>query len=223
MLMKGLTEKQQTILSFLRNYFAQHNYWPSIREIQSEFGFKSTNAVVGHLRALERKGELERISGQARTYKLKNMPTVAPETGVPAPASMPSDGMPVSEIPLYGEIAAGYPGGVETADAAETVQLDAYTASRLGQGAFALRVQGDSMIDAEICEGDVVILEPKEPRHLDIVAALIDGETTLKRYIQPTRQDAPYLKAENKAYPQFYPLDSLQVQGVARAVVRSLH
>ena len=77
------------------------------------------------------------------------------------------------------------------------------------------------MIDAEIYDGDNVIVEPREPRDGDIVAALIDGETTLKRYIHKLGEP-PYLKAENELYPELYPVNELCVQGVAKAVVRSL-
>ena len=86
---------------------------------------------------------------------------------------------------------------------------------------FALQVRGDSMVDAEIYEGDMVVVEPRDPRDGDIVAALIDGETTLKRYIKKGNEP-PYLKAENKFYPELYPVNELTVQGVAKAVVRSL-
>jgi repressor LexA len=77
------------------------------------------------------------------------------------------------------------------------------------------------MVDAEIYDGDMVIIEPRDAYDGDIVAALIDGETTLKRYIQKPGEP-PYLKAENKFYPELYPISELCVQGVAKAVVRSL-
>ena len=70
-------------------------------------------------------------------------------------------------------------------------------------------------------DGDMVVVEPREPQDGDIVAALIDGETTLKRYIQKNGEP-PYLKAENKFYPELYPINDLTVQGVAKAVVRSI-
>ena len=77
------------------------------------------------------------------------------------------------------------------------------------------------MVDAEIYDGDMVIIEPREPQNGDIVAALIDQETTLKRYIK-NPGEPPYLKAENKFYPELFPITELTVQGVAKAVVRSL-
>ena len=77
------------------------------------------------------------------------------------------------------------------------------------------------MVDAEIYDGDRVIIEPKEAHDGDIVAALIDGEVTLKRLISKTGEP-PYLKAENKNYPELHPLNELEIQGVAKAIVRSL-
>jgi repressor LexA len=84
---------------------------------------------------------------------------------------------------------------------------------------FALRVRGDSMIDAHILDGDIVILEDrKDVQNGDIVAALIDGETTLKRYI--TEHGRPYLKAENPLYPNLIPARELRIQGVLVSLVR---
>src|SRR5213079_153589 len=87
------------------------------------------------------------------------------------------------------------------------------------RGIFALRVRGDSMIDAHIIDGDIVILEDsKEVHNGDIVAALIDGETTLKRYVM--ERGRPYLKAENPRYPNLIPARELTIQGVMVSLVR---
>ncbi len=83
---------------------------------------------------------------------------------------------------------------------------------------FALKVRGDSMINAGIRDGDVVILEFKEPKSRDIVAALIDGDSTLKRYV--LQRGRPFLKAENPAYPALIPAQELVIQGVLVAVFR---
>lgn len=210
--MEPLTDRQQEILDFIARFFSTQGYWPSIRDIQQQFHFRSTNAVVGHLRALEEKKALSRIPGQARTFRILHAIEEPPVPG----------SMDVVEIPVYGNIAAGYPDGVEQGDAIDRIQIDTQTLGlRRTRQAFALRVRGDSMTGAGIFDGDTVILDPRSPRHNDIVAALIDGETTLKRYIQ---QGAcpPYLKAENPSYPELYPTEELVVQGVAQAVVRRL-
>ena len=213
--MKELTTRQQEILSFIENHERQNGFWPSIREIQETFDFKSTNAVMGHLRALERKNFIQRIPGQARTFRIHHpdiidMPTI------------PEGTTDVASVPVMGAIAAGYPDRVEPAGEIGQLQVDIQTARTFGRyRSFALQVRGESMIDAEIYDGDSVIVEPREPRDGDIVAALIDGETTLKRYIHKPGEP-PYLKAENENYPELYPVNELLVQGVAKAVVRSL-
>lgn len=213
--MKGLTNRQQEILSFIENYEWKNGYWPSIREIQETFDFKSTNAVMGHLRALEKKNFIQRIPGQARTFRINHPKVVEMPT-------IPEDAIDVVNIPIMGSIAAGYPDRVEPAGEISQLQVDIQTAGTLGRyRSFALQVHGESMVDAEIYDGDNVIIEPREPRDGDIVAALIDGETTLKRYIQKPGEP-PYLKAENKLYPELYPVNELCIQGVAKAVVRTI-
>lgn len=213
--MKELTTRQQEILNFIENYEHHKGYWPSIREIQETFDFKSTNAVMGHLRALEKKKCIQRIPGQARTFRINRSDVIDMPT-------IPKDATEVVSIPVMGSIAAGYPDHVEPAGEIGQLQVDMQTARTFGRYRnFALQVHGESMIDAEIYDGDNVIVEPREPRDGDIVAALIDGETTLKRYIHKPGEP-PYLKAENELYPELYPVNELRIQGVAKAVVRSL-
>lgn len=212
--MKCLTVRQKEILDYIQNHFFDNNYWPSIRDIQSHFGFRSTNAVMGHLKALESKDYIAHVPGQARAFRLSA--NAQPfRSGASAPNAV--------TIPIYGSIAAGYPDRVESSGAIGTLQIDVSTAGiRNFEQTFALKVRGESMIDAGILDGDIVIIERGEPRHNDIVAALIDGETTLKRYIHAKGAAYPYLKAENPNYPNLVPINELEVQGVARSVVRCL-
>lgn len=211
--MEDLTLRQQEILGYIQLFMRQQGTWPSIREIQNHFGWSSTNAVMGHLRALERKGYIARTPGQARTFRI----TMALDDD-----DRPLDSDDVVDIPIYGDIAAGYPDGVETGGEIGRLQIDVETAGiRSTRRTFALKVRGDSMIDAGIYDGDIVILEQRPPKNRDIVAALIDGETTLKRFVE-NRGKAPYLRAENRHFPELHPVSSLYVQGVAKAVVRSL-
>lgn len=210
---KDLTHRQREILNYLCEHFQRESYWPSIRDIQDQFGFKSTNAVMGHLRALERKGAIQRIAGQARAYRL---------THYASHASVDDERDEVVSLPVYGSIAAGYPDGIEPSGEIGRIQVDSATAGvRRGARAFALKVRGESMIEAGILDGDIVIIEPGPAHNHDIVAALIDGETTLKRFIQGTGR-SPYLKAENPNYPELHPVAEMMIQGVAKAVVRSL-
>ena len=210
--MKELTLRQQEILGFIQLHQRSHGYWPSIRDIQAHFKFASTNAVMGHLRALEHKGSLARVPGHARAYRVTHDPN----------ETHPAFAMDVVDIPVYGSIAAGYPDGVEPGGEIGRLQIDAQTAGiRRARRAFALKVRGDSMNDAAINDGDVVIFEHGPAKDGDIVAALIDGETTLKRFVQkPGRH--PFLKAENPKYPNLHPVADLIIQGIAKAVVRSL-
>lgn len=211
--MKDLTLRQQEVLGYIQLHMREWGTWPSFREIEEHFGFRSTNAVMGHLKALERKGYISRVPGQARTFRINF--DLNEET-------QPRDALDVVEIPIYGSIAAGYPDGVESGGEVGRLQIDAETAGiRRSRRTFALRVRGESMIDVGIFDGDTVIVEQCPPRDGDIVAALIDGETTLKRFMnKPGRP--PYLKAENRNFPELHPVAELVIQGVARSVVRNL-
>jgi len=121
-------------------------------------------------------------------------------------------------IPLLGSIAARF--AVEAKQSSEgciTVDADTLHLPRNAR-TFALKVRGDSMNGINIVDGDNVILEFRDPKHGDVVAALIDGETTLKRYV--IRKGRPYLRAENPNYPDLIPARELVVQGVMVALLR---
>jgi repressor LexA len=125
----------------------------------------------------------------------------------------------IADVPIYGQIPAGMSALTEQTIEGH-VSLDTRSANlSRNRGTFALRVQGDSMIGAHIVDGDIVILEDsKEVHNGDIVAALIDGETTLKRYV--LEHGRPYLKAENPRYPDLIPARELKIQGVMISLVR---
>ncbi|RYD41596.1 MAG: repressor LexA, partial [Verrucomicrobiaceae bacterium] len=124
----------------------------------------------------------------------------------------------IVDIPVYGQIAAGMASEVEQ-EREGCISIDIATLGipRTAR-TFALKVRGDSMIDAHICHGDTVILEFREPRDRDVVAALIDGETTLKRYVM--NKGKPYLHAENESFPDLIPARELIIQGVLVALLR---
>ena len=212
-IMDKLTVRQQEVLGYLQIYQREHGTWPSIREIVSHFGFRSTNSAMGHVRALERKGYISRVRGQARTFRI-NLAL--------ADESRPEEALDVIDIPIYGSIAAGYPDGVEASGEIGRLQIDVESAGvRKSRRCFALKVRGESMIDAGIFDGDTVVIEQAPPRHGDIVVALIDGESTLKRFVNKPPK-SPYLKAENKNFPALYPVSDLMIQGIAKAIVRHL-
>jgi repressor LexA len=199
-----LTERQQELLDYLRAHQKSEGVMPSTRDIQKHFGFSSQTAAMSHLRALEKKGVIQRHHHKARAV-------VFPED---------LERGEIIDIPLYGSIAAGY-AEMQHQQADGSISVDTAT---LGLGrnakAFALKVRGESMIGANICHGDVVILEMKEPRPRDIVAALIDGETTLKRYV--VENGRPFLHAENPSFPDLIPAQELVIQGVMQTLIRRL-
>lgn len=197
-----LTIRQQEILDYLRKSQRQTGIMPSTREIQHFFGFASQTAAMSHLRALERKGAILRLPGKARAV-------IFPDE---------LDRGEIVDVPMYGSIAAGMSQDVEQ-ERQGCISIDV-TALGIPRNArtFALKVRGDSMIDAHICSGDTVILEFREPRKGDIVAALIDGETTLKRYL--VERGKPFLRAENADFPDLIPAQELIIQGVLIALMR---
>ena len=194
----SLTRRQGEVLDFVRKERSRKGKVPSTREIQRHFGFASQTAAVNHLKALERKGCLRRLPGDL----------------------LPVNSDRFSQIPLLGVIPAGLP-TFEEEHSEGGVAVD-LSSIGLPEGArtFALTVRGDSMIGAHIQEGDVVVLEYREPRDGDVVAALIDGETTLKRFVLDNGR--PFLKAENPAYPDLIPAMELIVQGVVVALTRKV-
>ncbi|MGC6465255.1 MAG: transcriptional repressor LexA [Akkermansiaceae bacterium] len=198
-----LTKRQQELLDFLKLSQSENGLMPSTREIQAHFGFASQTAAMSHLRALERKGVIVRLPGKARAV-------VFPED---------LEREEVVDIPIYGSIAAGMAETVE-ANREGCVSIDiASLGIPRNARTFALKVRGESMIDAHICDGDTVILEFREPRHMDVVAALIDGETTLKRFIMENGR--PFLHAENANFPDIIPARELVVQGVMVGLLRT--
>jgi repressor LexA len=196
-----LTDRQRGVLHFIQREQREKGVTPSTREIQSHFRFASQTSVMQYIAALEKKGVLQRHAGKARAL------------------ITPIQKQRIHDVPIYGQIPAGMATLTEQ-DVEGHVSLDARSANvSKSHSTFALRVRGDSMIEAHILDGDIVILEQsKEVHNGDIVAALIDGETTLKRYV--VDRGRPYLKAENPRYPNLIPARELKIQGVMVSLVR---
>src|SRR6202022_1504115 len=172
-----LTERQKSVLDFIQREQREKGITPSTRALQSQFRFSSQTSVMQYLAALERKGFLQRHAGKARAL------------------ITPVQRVRIHDVPIYGQIPAGMSALTEQ-DIEGHVSLDTRSANfAKNHGTFALRVRGDSMIGAHILDGDVVILEQsKEVHNGDIVAALINGETPVKRYV--VANGRPYLKAK---------------------------
>jgi repressor LexA len=155
---------------------------------------------------LVHKGALVAETGKARALRL-------------AQGAKPLLRVSLAEIPLFGSIPAGF--GQEREQAAEgCVTVDIATIGfKPTRNTFALRVTGDSMIGRHVCDGDIVILEHgPDPRHGQIVAALIDRKSTLKTFV--LKNNKPFLKAENPKYPNLIPSEEMVIQGVFRGLIR---
>ncbi len=158
-----LTRRQRTVYDFIRNWCDGHGYPPTLREIASSIGVRSTNSVYNHLKILERKGYLKREDMKSRTWR----PVDAPSSSI-------------ADVPVVGSIAAGSP-ILALQDITETISIDRALVD--GQDVFALDVRGDSMIDAGILEGDRIFVRPgSDIRPGAVVVALIGDEATVKYY-----------------------------------------
>ena len=200
-----MTKRQQEIYDYIEDYQMDHGFAPSQREIQHHFGFSSQTTVADHLRLMEKKGFINRQSGCARAI------TLAAEV-------IKSTVNKMADIPIYGSIPAGLP--LDNRQENEGfIQIDLLGFQLpVNHRCYGLKVRGDSMIDAHICDGDIVIMEVRQGRTNDIVAALIDGETTLKRLV--TAKGRSFLKAENPRYKTLIPAGELIIQGVMIGLIR---
>ena len=203
--MIGLTRKQQQILDFIQKWQRTEGATPTFREIADRFGFRSLNSVTEHVRLLRNKGMLVTEPGKARSLRV-----VSPLAKLRGR---------IVDIPLFGSIPAGLPQAREQ-DAEGCVSVDVESLGfKPTRNSFALRVTGDSMIGRHILAGDVIVLEHgPDPRNGQVVAALIDGESTLKTFA--LKGGRPFLRAENPKYPDLIPAQELMIQGVFRALVR---
>ncbi len=181
--MKEMTQRQREVLGFMRGFSDKHGAPPTVREIAERFRF-TPRAAFDHLRALERKGMLHRRVSDKRVSRTLVLTERSPERA-----------RREREIPILGKIAAGVPiFAVENREDVIPVRPE-WLAAR-GGDVFALRVRGDSMIEAHIADGDLVLVRKQESAAAgDIVAAMIDQEATIKRFT--TEGGAIVLKPEH--------------------------
>ncbi|WP_199433414.1 transcriptional repressor LexA [Qaidamihabitans albus] len=203
---ENLTPRQRQVLEVIRSWVDRYGYPPSVREIGEAVGLTSTSSVSHQLRALQRKGYLRRDANRPRAVGV--LPAdVVPAEELPKPAF----------VPLVGRIAAGGP------VLAEEAIEDVFPLPRdiVGEGeVFLLSVTGDSMIDAAITDGDwVVVRQQPDAENGDIVAAMIEGEATVKTF---KRKDGHvWLMPHNEAYDPI-PGDEATILGKVVAVLRRL-
>lgn len=200
-----LTERQEALLGFIEDYQMEYGCSPTLREMREHFGVASDNAILKHLDGLRAKGYLKKDSTPRGIKLLENVRRkLHAEEGV--------------QVPILGTIPAGTP-SLSAAEKIGTLTLDT---SLVGDAVntFLLRVSGQSMRDAGVYEGDLVLVHTKkEARSGDIVVALVDGENTVKRLIREGNRIA--LKPENPDYGIIYPENELCIQGVVTALLRN--
>ena len=198
------TPRQQAILDVIKEFNREHGYPPSVREIGERVGLSSSSTVQSHLRTLQRKGLIHRDPTKPRALV----------TGSEASRD-------VVTLPLVGRIAAGGP-ITATENIEEEIVLPSNLAAR--SGSFMLRVRGDSMVDAAILDGDLIVVQPQPvAENGDIVAAMIEGtvepEATVKTFYKEANRVR--LQPENKFMEPIYS-DKVKILGKVSAIIRKL-
>ena len=203
--MATLTKKQQQIVEFVEQHHAANGVSPSFKDIAKNFGFRSLTTVAEHIRLIRQKGALASSPGQARSLRV-----ISPLQALRRQ---------IADIPIFGAIPAGFADD-RIQEAKGCVSIDIETLGiKPTPRTFALEVRGDSMTGKAILNGDLVVLEHgMTPRSGDVVAALIDNESTLKTYL--LTRGKPFLRAENPQYPDLLPAQELVIQGVMVALIR---
>jgi repressor LexA len=207
--MPDLSASQEALLAFLRRYIAEHGYPPSYREMAAALDFRSINGIAYQLRCLEEKGYLERAANgaPARAIRLRGPAGATGSAGT-------------VQVPVLGQVAAGQPSAAEALPD-EVLRLDAALCP--GRDVFALRVSGDSMVEAGIFEGDLVFVQRRaQVTDGDVVVALLDGETTVKTFRR--RKGAVWLEPANRRLkPILVPREAeSSIAGVVVGVYRRL-
>lgn len=200
--MEQTTERQQRILEVIRQFTAEQGYPPSVREIGERVGLSSSSTIHAHLKTLERRGLISRDPTKPRALRSDlGLPPV-PETIV---------------MPIVGKVAAGVPITAQENIEGDFVLPASFTRASDG---FMLRVQGDSMIDAAILDGDLIVVRPQRgASNGEIVVAMVDGEATVKRFYK--EDGRVRLQPENRAMEPIYATD-VTILGRVEAVVRKI-
>ena len=216
--MPELTARQQAILDFVRERIAADGLPPTWAEIAEAFGFRQTRAAQKHLQALAAKGYLTLLPGKARGIRLSGPKASAaqPLRAARAPASAPRAGH--LDLPVLGRVAAGAPIGADVGSERRLLLDRTLFPTRPD---YLLRVEGDSMRDEGILEGDLVaVRRTPEARDGQVVVARIDGELTIKRLQR--RDDVLRLLPRNPDYPpiEVHPGQDFAIEGIYCGLVR---
>ena len=201
-LTEELTERQTRILDYIRDVSKKRNYPPSVREIGEAVGLSSSSTVHNHLNQLERRGLITRDPSKSRTVQLV------------ADAQMDEKRRNAVSIPIVGNVAAGSPILAE-----QNIEDHVLLSPELAKdGYFLLRVRGDSMLNAGIFDGDLVLVRPQhEATNGSIVVALVDGDATVKRFERSNGHVK--LIPENPAYEPIV-TSNVSLVGIVRGVIR---
>jgi len=207
--MLGLTLKQKNILNFIEEFSFKEGMSPTVYEIADNFQIK-TSTVFAHVKALQKKNYLSR-SSKARSLTLLN-------TNTHKPLHM-SFGL---SIPLLGRVNAGTPADNEEYVEGEVCVDPAVVGSTKVEDMFALKIQGESMRDIGMLEGDVIIVKKGvSARAGDIAVALVDNETTVKSYFPMNDGTVELRPANADFHTQTYPAENVDVQGVVVGLQRA--
>lgn len=198
-----LTPHQRTVLNYIVEFQQKRGYSPSLSDLALAFGVSSKNAIAKVVNALVRENQIEKDpKGRIKIVEIME------DSYTPQPMV----------LPLFGPISAGFAAPVEE-QAEEMFNIEDFILPANRSSLFLLRVKGDSMVDAGIHEGDMVIVDrSKQPRIHNIVVGVLDGEFTLKTLKQDKGKF--YLQAENSNYPDLFALEELQVAGVVVGTMR---
>jgi repressor LexA len=202
------TERQARILEVIRDFTEERGYPPSVREIGERVGLSSSSTVQSHLKSLEKRGLIHRDPTKPRALITKGAATAA------AVAEAARD---YGVLPIVGKVAAGVPITATENVEGEFVLPPEFTRK---DGTFMLRVAGDSMVDAAILDGDLIVVSPQpDAANGEIVVAMVDGEATVKRFFREAGRIR--LQPENAAMQPIY-ADDVTVLGRVGAVFRKL-
>jgi repressor LexA len=199
----ALTRRQKEILDYVDGYIQSHGYAPSFEEIANSFGYGSLATVHEHVSNLERKGYIRKSYNQSRSIEMVR--------GDATPAGI--------ELPLLGEVAAGYP--IEAIPERETILVPPDLLRKGGKN-YVLRVAGNSMIDEQIRDGDFIIVNSRSTANDgEMVVALVDGESATVKKLYRERDGKIRLQPANESVPPMYfTADRVTVQGVVVGVIR---